>query len=127
MSQKATSQDLIQHLDDLVAALLEARDIDFRNLVEWLYWEDVLPEQFPDPGYQDPIKHALAASIIERMADVWGMPPHWKPSAIPTWCHDVPSLEKPFLLIPPELVTFRLNPTFKKRNIIVLDGFMSFA
>ena len=127
MSQKATSQDLLRHLDDLVTAVLEDRDIDFRNRIEWLYWHGVLPETFPDPGYQDPIKHALAACIIERMVEVWITPPHHQPSAVPAWCEGVPALGSSLLLIPPELTTFHLNPTFLKRNIIVLDGFMMFV
>jgi hypothetical protein len=127
MSQKATSQELLQHLDDLVAALLENRDTVFRNHIEWLFHHDVLPEKFPDPEYDDPLRYALAACIIERMVDVWIMPPHHQPSSVPAWCEGVPSLEKPFLLIPEELVTFRLNPTFLKRNILVLAGFMAFV
>lgn len=126
MSQKATYADPLGWLDELVAALLENRDIDFRSLIEWLFRHDVLPEQFPDPGYDDPLRYALAASIVERMAEVWQTPPHDKPSSLPEWCNGVPALSTPFLLIPPDLTRFRTNPTFKKRNILALDGFMNF-
>jgi hypothetical protein len=88
--QTQVSQSPSSTLHALIT-FFEARDVDpewyrkVKNLVEFVIWHggkiekpfhlrhygDWALKDFPDPKYRDPIRYALAASIMEQLVDVF--------------------------------------------------------
>lgn len=112
----AANRDNLNHL---VAAL---------DTVQHLCWAMVRLVEIPEPNHLGPVGKALAASVVERLAEVYGAPPHNQPQTAPAWCATVPASPAVIWLIAPEWADgVELNPAFARRNIMALANFLAFA
>jgi len=116
----------VKTLLELVDDLIEHRDIEFSNTIQMLYYKQFNPQYFPDPKLTDPVRYAIAASIVERMCEVWQQPPKNITSVAPDWCKTVPPSPEPVWLIDKN-TTASKNRIFGNRNIFVYEQFMFFV
>lgn len=107
------------NLDHLVAAL---------DIVQVWCWENVRLEDIPAPTGMDATRMALAASIVERLVEVYRASPHNQPQQAPAWCAAVPPSPVEIWLVQPVWADgVALNPIFQRRNIIALENVLSFV
>lgn len=106
-------------LDHLVQAL---------DIVQALFWKNVRLEDIPEPVWMDAVAKALAACVAERLAEVYSSPPHNHRQVAPAWCVNVaPSPVEVWLVDREWADGTALNPTFRRRNVLTLENFLSFA
>lgn len=106
-------------LDYLIAAL---------DAVQALYRSGVALAEIPAPSDIDPRVRAIKASVLERLVEVWGAPPHDRPhERAPSWCSAIEPSPEEIWLIPPDFAGHPLDPTFGRRNIRALANFLMFA
>lgn len=106
-------------LDHLVQAL---------DIVQHMCWENVSLKDIPQPTGMDAVRKALAASVVERLVDVYHAPPHNQPQQAPAWCAKVPSSPVEVWLVDREWADGEtLNPIFRRRNIMALENFLMFV
>lgn len=118
-------------LDKMVDHILQFNEIPFLDLVQQVWRRDWDISAVPDPCDTDGLRYALKACILERMAEIWSLPPKNSPVAAPAWCSYVPPAEKQFSVLLPELSKFwegeSGSPIFAKRNIFAPSEFMFFV
>ncbi|MBR9972047.1 hypothetical protein [Magnetospirillum sulfuroxidans] len=106
-------------LDHLVAAL---------DIVQHLCWNGVSLKDITEPVKMDAVQMALAAGVVERLVEVYSAPPHNLPQQAPVWCAGVPpSPIEVWLVSPTPAEGATLNPIFRRRNVVTLENFLSFA
>lgn len=112
----ATNHD---DLDHLVAAL---------DLVQHLCWNRVQLNAIPEPVEMDAVQKALAASVVERLVEVYSSSPHNQQQTAPAWCAGVPPSPVEVWLVEREWADgTALNPIFQHRNIMALENVLSFV
>jgi hypothetical protein len=108
-----------EDLDDLIEAL---------DIVQALCWEGVVLETIPEPTDMDATWKALAACVVERLAEVYSSPPHDLEQRVPGWREIAPPSPVEVWLIDRNFGERNaLNPIFKRRNIMALENFLWFV
>lgn len=131
--QQAAAEALAEMVDHLVAHSADHDDLDHLvaalDIVQALCWENVSLRDIPEPFVMNPMRKALAASVVERLAlEVYSSPPHNQHQQVPAWCAAVPPSPADVWLVAPEWADgAALNPIFYRRNIIALANFLSFV
>lgn len=117
-------------LDRMVDHLLAYEEIPFLDLVQFVWrqgWDLSTAKEQKDKSN---IRSVLKACLIERMVEIWQMPPKSISMNAPKWCETVQPLDEPFSVISPQNRYFwedeKGNPIFAKRNIFAPEQFMFF-
>ena len=122
--------DIDKTLDQMVDHLLAYREIDFLDLVQFIWRRGWPLASVTEPHDKDPLRRALKACIVERMVELWSTPPKNSPESIPSWCETIPPVTEHFSVIKPEDQAFwstePANEIFEKRNIFAPKEFMFF-
>ena len=117
-------------LDKMVDHILNFDEIPFLDLVQHAWRKRWVIAEVADPEDNNPLRYALKACLLERMAEIWSAPPKNMPSMAPAWCHSVPPAPHPFSVISPEFTHFwegeAGSAVFAKRNIFAPNEFMFF-
>ncbi len=83
---------------------------------------------FPEPHDTDQKTLAMKAALIERMAQVFTMPPHNRTYEIPEWCQNNWRSPHTIYLISQDILALdEPNEIFQKRNIQTLHNFLYFV
>jgi len=115
----AHAADTTDDLDHLIAAL---------DIVQWMCWEKVRLKDIPEPVDMGAMKKAVAASVIERLVQVYASPPHNQPQRVPEWCAGVPPSPVEVWLVNREWAEgITVNPIFRRRNIMAMENFLMFV
>ena len=117
-------------LDKMTNKILAYDEIAFLDMVQYVWRRGWSLESAKKPMNDSPIRLALKACILERMVEIWGLPPKNISGAPPTWCKEVPALQERFNVIPTgeqhHWKNESGNPTFAKRNIYAPMEYMYF-
>ena len=120
--------DVLRRMCD--AIILRKDTVAFMDDVQLFWRRSWVIQEVPDPKEQDPLRYALMACFLERMAEVWSAPPKNTLSIPPKWCESVPPIKEKFSVLPDEFwMLFEVSPAspiFKKRNIFALQNYMFF-
>lgn len=132
MDQQTAVQALARLVDHLLAHAADHDDLDHLiaalDIVQWMCWEKVRLKDIPEPVDMGAMKKAVAASVVERLVQVYSSPPHGQRQQAPGWCAGVPPNPAEIWLVDRDLADgAMLNPVFKRRNIITLANFLSFV
>lgn len=132
MDQHAAAEALAEMVDHLLAHAADHDDLDHLvqalDIVQMWCWENVRLEDIPAPTGMDATRMALAASVIERLVEVYRAPPHNQPQQAPAWCSAVPPSPVEIWLVQPVWAGgAALNPIFQRRNIMALENVLSFV
>ncbi len=118
-------------LDRMVDHLLAHEEIPFLDLVQQVWRRGWRLEEIADPVDTDPLRYALKACVLERMAEIWGSPPRNVQSSAPPWCERVPAAPVQFSVVSPDYEEVwreeEPSPIFAKRNIFAPRQFMFFV
>lgn len=117
-------------LDRMVDNLIIHNEIDFLEDVQYLWRTRWLISTAVDTKDRDPLRYALKACILERLAEIWSAPPRNLETSAPVWCKSVPAVKENFSVVS---VEFRAmwdgdleSPIFSKRNVFAPKEFMFF-
>ena len=117
-------------LDKMVDYLLSYEEIEFLDLVQYVWRRGWPMASAQIPNDTDPLRRALKASLIERMVEIWSSPPKNSPEQAPEWCASIPPTPERFSVISPEDEALWIEeppcPVFEKRNIFAPKEFMFF-
>lgn len=117
-------------LDRMVDNLIGYDEIAFLDDVQFIWRREWNIADVADPKDADPLRYALKACVLERMAEIWSAPPRNLKTSAPAWCKDVPPVEDKFSVIRAEYRdVWRddfASPVFAKRNIFAPKEFMFF-
>lgn len=132
MDQQAAVQALARLVNHLLAHAADHDDLDHLiaalDIVQWMCWEKVRLKDIPEPVDMGAMKKAVAASVIERLVQVYASPPHNQPQRVPAWCATVPPSPIRVWLIDQEWAEGEsMNPVFRRRNIMALENFLMFV
>lgn len=118
-------------LDQMVTHILAYEEVPFFDLVQQAWRQGWDIASVPDPRDADPLRYALKASVLERMAELWSAPPRNRPVEPPSWCASVPAVATHFSVIRPDFADFWQGeagaPAFEKRNIFAPLQYMFFV
>jgi hypothetical protein len=83
----------------------------------------------PRPSDKDPLRLAIKACLIERMAEVWSAPPKNEAATAPAWCSEIGPVAAEFSVVSPEYRnSFALeSPVFRKRNLFAPRDYLFFV
>lgn len=120
---------------DLMCDLLLKRDrasvVKFDECVQYFWRRGWKLHDVRDPKDSDPLRYALKACFLERMAEVWSSAPKHRPSEAPAWCASVPAVTEHFSVIPEKDADYFRNvapsAVFQKRNIYAPENMMFFV
>jgi hypothetical protein len=122
--------DIDKTLDEMVDHLLAYREIEFLDLVQFVWRRGWPLVSVCEPRDTDPLHRALKACLVERMVELWSAPPKNSPESIPSWCETVPPVKEYFSVIKPDDQALWSsepgNEIFEKRNIFAPKEFMFF-
>lgn len=132
MDQQTTAQALARLVDHLLSHAADHDDLDHLiaalDIVQWMCWEKVRLKDIPEPVDMGAMKKAVAASVIERLVQVYASPPHNQPQRVPEWCAGVPPSPVEVWLVDREWADgATLNPVFRRRNIMAMENFLMFV
>ncbi len=117
-------------LDKMVDHLLAYDEIPFLDLVQFVWRQSWDLSTAKDQKDKSNIRTVLKACLIERMVEIWQMPPKSISMKAPRWCGMVSPLDEPFSVISPKYRSFwedeKGNQIFAKRNIFAPEQFMYF-
>ncbi|MBC6904195.1 hypothetical protein DWB84_01745 [Saccharophagus sp. K07] len=123
-------ENLDTTLDRMVDALVAHEEIQFLDLVQYVWRRGWPLSSAKKPNDNDALRLALKACLIERMVEIWNAPPKNSNEQVPDWCEKVPSSPAHFSVISPESRVFWENedgsPIFQRRNIFAPRDFMFF-
>lgn len=123
-------ENLDNTLDRMVDLLLKFDEIPFLDLVQHVWRRGWSLSAASPPKDSDPLRRALKACLLERMAEIWSGPPKNIDEQAPNWCGSIPALSVRFSVIKPEDQAFWENepssPVFERRNIFAPKEFMFF-
>jgi len=104
------------------------KEVELCDLVQDFYRIGLSCSVFPEPKDKDKNNLAMKAAIIERMAQVFTIPPHKRKYEIPDWCKNDWRCTSKIYLISKELLSLdEPNEIFQKRNIFTLKNFLYFV
>ena len=122
------SLDLV--LDRMADHILSYEEIEFLDLVQYVWRREWPLCEASKPKDEDPLRLAIKASLLERMVEIWNSPPKNSAEKVPKWCASIPGVENEFSVISPEKMQLWENEpgseVFKKRNIFAPEQFMFF-
>jgi transcriptional regulator with XRE-family HTH domain len=123
-----TTKEAIDAMLDEMANLLLARDeIAFSDLVLNWHRAELECNLIPKPTDIDPQKLALKASIVERLVEVFNMPPHNANQSAPNWTNSVKGVNEAVKLQSDRLLEDEVYcEAFEKRGFLVAKNFMFF-
>lgn len=117
-------------LDRMVDALVAYEEIQFLDLVQYIWRRGWPLSSAQKPNDSDALRLALKACLLERMVEIWNAPPKNANEQIPGWCEVVPPSPDRFSVISPENQVFweseEGSPIFQRRNIFAPRDFMFF-
>lgn len=117
-------------LDRMVDALVAHEEIQFLDLVQYVWRRGWPLSSAKKPNDNDALRLALKACLLERMVEIWNAPPKNAREKVPGWCEMVPPSPVRFSVISPENQVFWENeegsPIFGYRNIFAPRDFMFF-
>ncbi|GLQ29615.1 hypothetical protein [Litoribrevibacter albus] len=123
-------ENLDATLDQMVDHILNYNEIEFLDLVQFIWRRGWALENAEPPHDELELRCALKACLIERMAEIWNAPPKNSNEVIPAWCLKIPALSNSFSVIKPEEQSLwegeSGNDIFRKRNIFAPSEFMFF-
>ncbi len=120
--------DLKDYLDQMAKNAISGKEIELYDAVQDFYRTGLSCAVFPEPKDTDIKILAMKAAIIERMAQVFTMPPHNRKYEIPDWCENSWSSPKEIYLISKDILSLDVpNAIFQKRNIHALNNFLYFV
>lgn len=126
-SLKATKAAMSALLDNMANLLLERDEIAFSDLVLDWYRSKFEIHLLPRPNEGDPLRLALKASIVERMVEVFNMPPHNANQSLPGWTSSVQGVDPVVKLQSERLLEDEdYCVVFEKRGFLVVKNFMFF-
>lgn len=117
-------------LDRMVDALVAYEEIQFLDLVQYIWRRGWPLSSAKKPDDNDALRLALKACLLERMVEIWNAPPKNANEQVPAWCEVVPSSPVRFSVISLENQVFweseEGSPIFQRRNIFAPRDFMFF-
>lgn len=122
--------DIDKILDKMVDHVIKFEEIEFLDLVQFVWRRAWELNSAQDSSDEDPLRYALKACLLERMAEIWSSPPKNIPTLAPIWCKDVPAVTRHFSVV--DLSQAELwkdepcSEVFEKRNIFAPKQFMFF-
>ena len=120
--------DFKYFLDLMAKNAFSGKEVELCDAVQDFYRTGLSCSVFPEPKDTDKKTLAMKAAIIERMAQVFTMPPHNRKYEIPDWCKNDWSSPKKIYLISKDILSLDVpNAIFQKRNIHTLDNFLYFV
>ena len=130
MSWMLSMSEIDRVLDRMVDNLLAYNEIPFLDDVQFIWRRGWSIENVTDPEDMDPLRYALKACILERLAELWSQPPRNMDTRPPGWCESVPAVEEEFNVISEEYRAYFANDlrssVFARRNIFAPREFMFF-
>lgn len=132
MDQQTAAQALARLVNNLLAHAADHDDLDHLiaalDIVQHMCWENVSLKDIPEPVGMGAMKKAVAASVVERLVEVYSAPPHNLPQHAPAWCAKVsPSPVEVWLVNREWAEGITLNPIFRRRNIMAMENFLMFV
>ncbi len=117
-------------LERMVGNLIAYDEISFLDDVQFIWRRSWSIENVQDPKDADPLRYALKACLLERMAEIWSSPPKNVKTSAPDWCKHVPAVKNEFSVVRNEYRAIwakdLASPVFQKRNIFAPKEFMFF-
>ncbi len=124
----AQKMDFQYFLDQMAKNALSGKEIELCDAVQDFYRTGLSCSVFPEPDDTDEKILAMKAALVERIAQVFTMPPHDRKYEIPDWCKNNWSSPKKIFLISKDILSLDTpNPVFEKRNIHALNNFLYFV
>jgi hypothetical protein len=115
-------------LDHMAQYAFSGQEIELCDAVQDFYRTGLSCAVFPEPHDTDQNTLAMKAALIERMAQVFTMPPHNRPYELPDWCHKNWTCPHTISLISQDILSLdEPNAIFHKRNIRTLKNFLYFV
>ena len=116
-------------LDRICDAVIAHDAVAVMAEVQYFWAAEWAIADVPRPSDEEPLRLALKACLVERMAEVWSAPPKNEPSAPPAWCAEIPALDREFSAVPHEYRdSFSLeSPVFRKRNLFAPRDYLFFV
>lgn len=115
-------------LDYMAQKAFLTHEIELCDAVQDFYRTGLSCTVFPEPHDEDLNMLAMKAALIERMVQVFTMPPHNRAYELPDWCqHHWTCPQTIYLISPDILVLDEPNAIFQKRNIQTLKNFLYFV
>ena len=120
--------DIQYFLDQMAKNALSAKEVELCDAVQDFYRTGLSCSAFPEPNDTDEKVLAMKAALVERIAQVFTMPPHDRKYEIPDWCKNNWRSPKKISLISKDILSLDTpNPVFEKRNIHTLNNFLYFV
>ena len=94
--------DFQSFLDQMAKDALSGNEVELCDAVQDFYRTGLSCSVFPEPKDTDEKTLAMKAAIVERMAQVFAMPPHNRKHEVPDWCKNDWSSPKEIYLISKE-------------------------
>lgn len=118
-------QDL---LDRMAEYALSGKEVELYDAVQDFHRTGFSCAVFPEPQDGDRTTLAMKAALIERMAQVFAMPPHNRTYEIPEWCQKDWTCPRTIRLQSQDILALdEPNEIFQKRNIRTLKNFLYFV
>jgi len=117
-------------LDRMVDAILNRDEITLFDEVQYFWRQKWELSTIEDPGEKDALRYALKACLVEKMVEIWGMPPKNKKDFAPLWCKNVSAYEAGFSVIKEQHKKYfieEISSVFQKRNIFAPRDYLFFV
>ncbi|MDM8522968.1 hypothetical protein QUF80_06300 [Desulfococcaceae bacterium HSG8] len=128
MNSYLKKTDFRHILDQMAKNAFSGKEVELCDAVQDFYRTGLSCSVFPEPEDTDHKTLAMKAAIIERVAQVFTMPPHNRRYELPDWCKNNWSCPKTVCLISEDILSSdEPNAIFQKRNIRTLNNFLYFV
>lgn len=126
-SDKAASPEIV--LDRMCDAVIAHDAVAVMAEVQYFWGAEWPVATVARPLDEHPLRLALKACLLERMAEVWNAPPKNEPSSAPAWCSEIEPVSEEFSVVPDEYrASFAMeSPVFRKRNIFAPRDYLFFV
>lgn len=126
-SVQASKDTMAEILDKMANLLLCGDEIAFSDFVLDWHRNEFECQLIPKPTDTDAHKLALKASIVERLVEVFNMPPHNALQSVPNWTSSVKGVNEVVKLQSDRLLEDEdYCAAFEKRGFLVAKNFMFF-
>ncbi len=126
-SLQATKDAMAALLDKMANFLLDGDEIAFSDLVLDWYRSEFDCQLTPKPSDTNARMLALKACIVERLVEVFNMPPHSANQSVPNWTSSVKGVDEVVKLQSDRLLEDEdYCEAFEKRGFLVAKNFMFF-
>ncbi len=126
--KKIERMDFQDLLDHMAKNAFLGQEVELCDAVQDFYRTGLSCAVFPEPHDRDQKTLAMKAALIERIAQVFTMPPHNRRHEIPEWCHKNWTCPHTISLISQDILALdEPNEIFQKRNIQTLNNFLYFV